>query len=306
MKKIKLTKDDAGARLDVFLADYLHKTRSQAQKLIIAGKIKINNQEPSKHYKIKADDELILQATKIVKRQIKPQALIDKIEVVEETKDYLVINKPAGLIVHPVAGFQAYTLVDWLVANYPDLGRVGDDLLRPGIVHRLDKEVSGLMVVARTQSAFDSLKQQFKQRTVFKQYQALVHGAINKNSDTIDFVIARSKSGKMVARSVKDEGRRALTEFQVMQRFIHYTLLLVTIKTGRTHQIRVHLSAYNHPVVGDMLYGNKISKIANTKLGLERLFLVATKLEFNDLAGQRQQFELPLPQNLMKILAELK
>ena len=306
MEKIIITNQEAGQRLDMFLSNYLKQSRSQVQKLIVAGKVQVGDRVLSKHYALKEGETLILAQKRVTKRKTKPQALLVQLQVVAETPDYLILNKPAGLIVHPAVGIKTYTLVDWLLANYPEVARVGDDLLRPGIVHRLDKEVSGLIVVARNQNSFDSLKQQFKLSTVSKRYQALVHGVVNKDSDTIEFTIARSPSGKMAARPEHDDGRKSLTEFEVIKKFLHFTLLLVTIKTGRTHQIRVHLAAYNHPVVGDKLYGTKISKVVNIKLGLDRLFLVASKLEFTDLQGQRQQFALDLPNDLQELLTTLK
>lgn len=245
-------------------------------------------------------------------------------EIIAETSDYLVINKPAGLAVHGGGNLKGPTLADWLIGRYPTIRTVGDDPARPGLVHRLDKEVSGLMVVAKTPAAFSSLKKQFQDREIAKEYLALVHGQIAADSGHIDFPIARAKSGyKMAALPARTDdllGRRqttgrdqgninrwfqarpAETEFTVLKRFVNYTLLQVKIKTGRTHQIRVHFFAYGHPLVGDPLYFTKKTKIQNQKINLGRIFLMANHLDFRDLAGQRQNFSLELSPELQTAL----
>ncbi|MFH1412484.1 MAG: RluA family pseudouridine synthase [bacterium] len=299
-----IEKENKGKRLDLFLSENLNKSRSALQKLIKSGKIKVNNDVTLSHYKLKDNDIVSIElGDKIVK---KAPELIKKIEIVAETDDYLVINKPSGLIVHPIDDPSLYTLIDWLLEHYPQVSRVGDDLIRPGIVHRLDKEASGLMVIAKNQTAFDDLKGQFKARTVIKHYQALVYGQLSKDSDVIEFPINRSKSGKMTAKPAKEIGKIAITEFTVIKKFINYTLLEVKIKTGRTHQIRVHLLAYNHPVVGDNLYSTKVSREKNKKLGLNRIFLISSKLAFSDLSGKLQTFEINLPQELKQVLKQIK
>jgi len=240
--------------------------------------------------------------------------------IISETKDYLVINKPAGLAVHGGGNITEETLADWLQEAYPKINEVGDDTLRPGIVHRLDKEVSGLMVIAKNNKSFNNLKNQFKERQITKEYTALVHGQISKDFGLIDFPLTRSSDGyKMAALpsgSVdllsrrhprgRDQGnikswfksREALTEFEVIKRFINYTLISVKIKTGRTHQIRVHFFAYGHPLVGDNLYCTKKTKDKNAKLNLGRVFLMANHLAFKDLNGDDQDFQLALAKDL--------
>ena len=232
-----------------------------------------------------------------------------KYEKIFEDKNYLVINKPAGLLVHGAPHIKEPTLVDQLLKKYPKIEKVGDDPSRPGIIHRLDKLASGLMVVAKTQESFNDLKVQFQKRTIQKYYTALVYGKIEKDEDDINFPIERSAKGhKMAAKptTVKGEkneaGRNALTEFEVTKKFINYTLLKVKIKTGRTHQIRVHMSAYGHPIVGDDLYGTKKTKIKNKKLNLDRIFLVADELKFTDLKGEEKVFKINLPNELKNLL----
>lgn len=245
-------------------------------------------------------------------------------EIIAETPDYLVINKPAGLAVHGGGNLKEPTLADWLIDRYPRIKTVGDDPARPGLVHRLDKDVSGLMVIAKNKKSFASLKNQFKDREVNKEYIALVHGKITKDDGVINFPITRSQEGyKMAALPAntsellsrrhpqnRDQGniegwfksRTALTEFIVLKRFVNYTLLRVNIKTGRTHQIRVHFFAYGHPLVGDNLYCTRKTKEKNKKLNLGRVFLVADDLSFSDLKDAKQNFKIELPDNLKEFL----
>ncbi|MDP3043654.1 MAG: RluA family pseudouridine synthase [bacterium] len=234
-------------------------------------------------------------------------------QTIYEDNNYLIINKPAGLLVHGAEHINEPALSDQLLEKYPKLAKIGEDPSRPGIMHRLDKQVSGLMAIAKTQEAFDHLKKQFKKRTVDKKYIALVYGRIARDEGVIDFPIERSvRSGRMAAlpKTVKGElelrGRRAVTEFEVKQRFINYTLLKIKIKTGRTHQIRVHMSAYGHPVVGDDLYGTKKTREKNKKLNFGRIFLAARELSFDDLAEKRRHFKAGLPEELNMFLQKLK
>lgn len=252
------------------------------------------------------------------------------LQIISETKDWLVVNKPAGLTVHRAPHIKEKTLVDFLLEKYPEIINVGDDKDRPGIIQRLDKEASGLMVIAKTNEGFEFLKKQFKARTVKKEYTALAYGKIEKDEDTIDFPIKRSNKGfKMAAipylreenpdkkpkklnnreKGIKEsleQAKTAKTEFKVLQRFTNFTLLKVRIKTGRTHQIRVHLFAYNHPLAGDELYANKKSKMKNQKIKLGRVFLNADYLRFTDLDGEKKEFSLSLPKELEHFLKTLK
>jgi len=245
-------------------------------------------------------------------------------EIISETDDYLVINKPAGLAVHGGGNLTEPTLADWLINYYPKIKKVGDDSVRPGIVHRLDKEVSGLMVIAKNQKSVTALKEQFKSREIVKEYLALVYGQVANDEGLIDFPIKRSQTGHKMAAlprnteellirhnpKNRDKGiiggffkaRTALTEFSVVKRFVNYTLLQVKIKTGRTHQIRVHLFAYGHPLAGDNLYYTKKSALKNKKIALGRVFLVANHLAFTDLEGKPHKFSLALPPELLEKL----
>lgn len=249
-------------------------------------------------------------------------------KIIFENSDYLIINKPAGLIVHGGNGITEEVLTDWLIKHYPKIEGVGDDPLRPGIVHRLDKEASGLMIIAKNQKAFDYFKKKFQARQITKKYIALAHGQIAKEEDHITFPIRRSKDGyKMAALpassetisdknkinnrdrgtiKAQDESKEAITDFCVLHRYINYTLLEIKIKTGRTHQIRVHLYAYGHPLLGDPLYFTKKTKTKNDKVGLNRIFLVCSELSFKDQNGEKQSFTSELPQELKDFLSKTK
>ena len=311
---IKITEQSTGERLDKFLAQPSQDlSRSQIQKLIKQQAITVNNLPASPHYNLKTGDKInIKKISPLEKKRVEKKLAKNSpaIKIVDETDDFLVINKPAGLAVHGQAN---YTLADWLRANYPKIKKIGDDPERPGIVHRLDKDVSGLMVIAKTQTTFDSLKKQFQNRTITKQYTALVYGKIQKDSGLINFPIKRAQDGyKMAALpftikgEASPEGRAAETYFEIIKKLINYTLLKIIIKTGRTHQIRVHLSAYGNPLVGDNIYATAKTRIQNKKLGLDRIFLIADHLSFADLSGQKKNYKINLTQELKNILKQAK
>ena len=223
--------------------------------------------------------------------------------------EFIIVNKPAGMLSHSLPNKEEDSLAEKLLKDFPELRKVGEDPSRPGIVHRLDRAVSGLMLIPRTHKSFENLKQQFKNRTIQKYHTALVYGRVLKDYDEINFPISRSaKTGKMIAlpATVKGEpnknGRNSLTLFEIEKKYINYTLLKVQIKTGRTHQVRVHLSAYGFPIVGDNLYGTPKTRLKNKKINLERIFLVASRLSFKDLSGQQRSFKIDLPKDLKEFL----
>lgn len=226
--------------------------------------------------------------------------------VIFESDDFVVVNKPAGLAVHKGGSIRGDTLIDWLVKKYPEIKKVGDNpLVRPGIVHRLDKETSGVMVVARTENAFRELKKLFQSRQIEKTYMALVRGTVKQKRGIIDFPIGTLRSHG-VKRTVRQEHAKnikaALTAFRVLERFPGATLVEVTPKTGRMHQIRVHFAALGHPVFGDRLYGGRKSMLPE----LSRQFLHAYSLSFSYPEGRRFQFSANLPEDLKAVLANLR
>jgi len=304
--KFTIQTADAQIRLDRLLAEKLGQSRSFMQKQIKDKRVTVNGKNTNAHYPPRGGDVVEITKTEPDVVKISPNKDV-AFKIAAENKDYIVIEKPSGLIVHPARGVHEPTLADGLVAKYPELSGVGEDELRPGIVHRLDRNVSGLMVVARAQKMFDNLKNQFQKRKITKEYTALVHGIIDNEQGIINTPIGRSqtKSGKMSAhpptpKTTEDErpqyqtDREAKTEYHVIDRIKNYTLLRVIIYTGRSHQIRVHLNSIGHPVVGDTLYTNK--RVKHVDLG--RLFLHANKLGFDDMSGKRQEYESSLPNEL--------
>jgi 23S rRNA pseudouridine1911/1915/1917 synthase len=308
------------SRLDVALTTLLDTTRSQIKKLIEHDLVFVNNSLPKKSGDIvHTGDEITVHdqlAGETLEHHIEQSVDVTIVpSVLTETDDYVVINKPSGLLTHPTQANETWSVSHWIWQQYPTLKKVGEYENRPGIVHRLDKETSGIMVIAKNQPMFDSLKAQFKDRTIDKQYTALVHGRIERDTDVIDFDIGRGHDGKMVARPKTDtlllknvgkhqEGKTANTEFFVTKRYSRYSLLDIHIYSGRTHQIRVHMFAYNHPVVGDPLYTQqRLNKKLDKEIG--RLFLHAKTLAFTDLQDNRIETIAELPKELSSILETL-
>jgi 23S rRNA pseudouridine1911/1915/1917 synthase len=229
---------------------------------------------------------------------------MEEIKIIYEDDDIIAVNKPAGLLVHGVnlksqkSNFKS--LADWLLKKYPEIKNVGEDPKRPGIVHRLDKDTSGVLLVAKNQKSFDRLKSQFQDRKIRKTYLVLVDGIIKDNLGIIDLPIGKSKKDFRKKEAHPEAGlrgrvREAITEYKVLKRFKKFTLVEVFPKTGRTHQIRVHFKAIGHPVVGDKLYGPK-------EAPLDRQFLHANSLELTLLGGARIKLEADLPEDLKNFL----
>ncbi len=293
-------------RIDLFLVrQFPQHSRNWWQKHIDAGHVHINCVTISKHAAIEPGDIIEIDTDTLAQEPQRDavEALPD-INILGETDDFLVIAKPPGLLVHPTEYTQhKMTLRDWILQRYPEIAHVGDDTgTRPGIVHRLDKEVSGVMVIAKTPSFFSHLKAQFVAREVRKEYRALVHGALPGNHDFIRFSIDHAKiRGMMRALPAGNtEGKEALTEYEVLTRFSHTTYCAVFPHTGRTHQIRVHMHAIMHPIVGDPLYhAHKVTKL-DKETG--RIFLHAYRITFKDIRGTETIFESPLPLELTRVL----
>lgn len=315
--KLLVSQKDHGLRLDKFLVNKFPEfSRIWLQKLIKEGEIKVNNKKVKPSYILKIKDEIIINFKKPPEISLEPDSKI-KIDIIYEDKDILVANKPAGLVVHPSPTIKFGTFVNGLLAIRPEIRNVGDFSagsgqanLRPGILHRLDKETSGLLIVAKNNTAFLFFKNQFKKRKIIKKYYALVAGEIEKNEFSINLPIIRSKSDptkQKVIISKKDplflKARPAQTKIKVLKRFSNYTLIEAQPITGRMHQIRVHLSAIGYPVVGDEKYGRKYKK---QFLGLKRNFLHAYYLKFKLLSGKFIELKLDLPEELKNILKLLE
>ncbi|OIO47271.1 MAG: hypothetical protein AUJ28_01060 [Parcubacteria group bacterium CG1_02_37_51] len=292
-------------RLDHFLHEQLPElSRSAIQKHIKSGNVTINDTVALRPHHWLKNNEVITWTNVEIKPQNFNPALLEKIEIIDQTDDYLIISKPAGLLTHPTNNQpNNISLITWLVDNFPQTEHLGEDPLRPALVHRLDKDVSGLMVIPLTQVYFEELKQQFKLRTVNKEYLGLIHGQLEKVEGIIDLPISRSKTtGKFSAHSHQQGGKEAITKYEVVEKFTNYTLLRIIIETGRTNQIRIHFNSLGHSLVGDELYHTK-DIIKPVTLG--RPFLHAAKLAF-EYRGKIVTYELPLPEKLDKFLKSLK
>lgn len=302
-KNILVKEKNENDRLDKFLHEFFPEySRSYLQKIIKKGEVKIDGQISSVHHFLKTGEKIEINLSPPAKLKIKPDSE-NKLDIIFENDDFLIINKPAGLLVHPAEGQEDPTLVGQLINHLPDIKKVGEDSLRPGIVHRLDKKVSGLMVIAKNQKTFDNLKQQFKNHKIKKEYLALVKGKLKKLEGIINFPIGRSKEGGFVARPKEGEGKTALTKYELIKNKKNYSLLKIRTITGRTHQIRLHLKAIGYPVVGDKLYKNKKEK---EKIQLDRLFLHSALLGFFDKEKKWHEFTSNLPSNLEEILKSLE
>lgn len=303
---IAITQENNNQRLDKFLTEKLPISRSQIQKLIKSSKILLNDQTTSVHHFLKIGDAIKI-ADKEIKnitreKKLEPNSAV-KFKIVYEDDNILVIDKPAGLLVHPTEKMEAKTLAAGLLAKFPEIKNVGDSPLRPGIVHRIDKNVSGLVLACKTQKAFEYFKKKFQDRKVKKIYTALVHGKMERVEGTIDLPIARSQTkGKMAVKSQEQGGKEAITNYLASKQFNNFALLDVEILTGRTHQIRAHLNAIQHPIVGDKLYTQKWIK---EKLDLDRPFLHSSYLSFKNIDGKKLEFKSKLPAKLQKILKTL-
>ncbi|MFA5954150.1 MAG: RluA family pseudouridine synthase [Patescibacteria group bacterium] len=295
----KVPADIGKVRLDLFLTEKLGFARSQVQKLIKDQFVSVDDEHTSVHRWLKAGETI-----KVTERPARVLPPVPNLEILTETDDYLVVNKRAGILVHPAAGSVAPVLTEALLKHCPSIAHVGQ-VDRPGIVHRLDRDVSGVLVVAKTQAMYDLLTHQFRERLVKKVYTTLVHGNIEREEGDITFVIARSKTfrGRMAARPANSVGREAKTSFLVLKRFVNYTLLEVAIHTGRSHQIRTHLKAFGHPVVGDPLYGARQDR--EQGIELPRLFLQASTLGFTDLADTWCEYNVALDPELSAFLETL-
>ena len=301
--------DDVGVRLDSFLASQIDGwSRARLQRLIEAEDVLVNGKLSKPSYKLREHDELEVELITPATTSFTPEAI--PIEIIYEDDTLVVVNKPAGLVVHPAAGIHSGTLANALAHHFQQLPNAGG--VRPGIVHRLDRDTSGLLVVAKTEAALENLSDQFRARTVYKSYLALVHGRVTPDSGRIDQPLARDPANRTRMAVVRG-GRSALSLYRVKRPFNRFTLLDVELKTGRTHQIRIHLAWLKHPVIGDDTYGGgRDNTIQSPKLkshirNLGRHFLHAEKLAFTHPAtDERVEFHSPLPRELSDLLTEIE
>jgi len=299
----------SGIRLDVFLTERLPDcSRSFAGQLIAGERVKVNGQTRKPGYRLKAGDTVSGCIPPPKPSGFLPEPI--PLHILYEDQDIVVINKPPGLVVHPAPGHATGTLVNALLYHCPDLGGIGEEL-RPGIVHRLDKDTSGTLVVAKNASSLEHLAAQFKERSVRKDYLALVHGEMAADCGTIRLPVGRHPVDRKRMSTHSRKGREAETGWRVVRRLSGFTLLELRLKTGRTHQIRVHCAAIQRPIVGDPVYGRQ--KAAANAPGIHALLapvrrqmLHAWRLEIDHpRSGERMAFESPLPEDMGRLIAEL-
>ena len=299
MKKYIINEELNNIRLDKAVAILDEDlSRAMIQKLLEQEKISVNGRIQKASYKTKIGD--IIEVQEVIPKEIELKAQDIPIEVIYEDSDIIVVNKPKGMVVHPANGNPDGTLVNAVMNICKDsLSGIGGEI-RPGIVHRLDKDTSGLLIIAKNDKAHINLSEQIKNREIVKKYIALVRGIIKENTATIDMPISRSdKDRKKMA--VKKEGKNAVTHFDVIKRYSGYTLLDVKIDTGRTHQIRVHLSEIGYPIVGDFVYSN-----GKNPFGVVGQMLHAKSLEFkHPITGKNMKLEAPIPKYFEDILNKL-
>ncbi|MEW6209709.1 MAG: RluA family pseudouridine synthase [Acidobacteriota bacterium] len=310
---LTLTVDAAsvGARVDAFLASRIQLSRTRIQRAIEDGDVLVNDRPTKSSYRLRAGDAIEIDIPEPPPVEIAPEPI--PLNIVFEDDDLIVVDKPAGMVVHPGAGIDSGTLANALVYHFNQLsGAAGR--IRPGIVHRIDKETSGLLVVAKNDVSHERLSDQFRDRKVFKMYTALVYGRVKEDRGEITAPIGRSPRARTRMAVLKGgAGRAAHTIFEVRARYSEFTLLDVEIKTGRTHQIRVHLAHINHPVAGDRTYGagreNGVRDLEIKKMikNLNRHFLHSSRLAFtHPTTGVRMEFRSPLPAELAALVEALK
>lgn len=283
-------------RLDVYIAEERKQlSRTMIQKLIESGNILVNGSKKKLSCKVQMNDRITINLPEVKETDLKPQEI--PIEIIYEDNDIIVVNKPKGLVVHPANGNPDGTLVNAIMAICKEsLSGIGGEL-RPGIVHRLDKDTSGLLIVAKNDRAHINMSEQIKNHEVRKIYIALVRGVVQEDEATIDMPIGRSTKDRKKMAVVKD-GKNAVTHFKVLKRYPKYTLLEIKIDTGRTHQIRVHMAEIGHPVVGDMIYSN-----GKNDFGVEGQMLHAKSLDFkHPITGEKMHLEADLPEYFKRIL----
>lgn len=287
-----------GSRLDVYLSLKTGKTRSHVQKNIDGGFVKVNGKDAKSSLAVKTGDVISYTEEEPTETKIKPVDI--PIDIVYEDDDLAVINKPQGLTVHQGNGTGDQTLVNALLYRLDKLSGI-NGVIRPGIVHRIDKNTSGLLVVAKNDEAHVKLSKQIENKTCKRIYVALLEGVIKDDGGVIDTFIARDEKRRTLM-AVAKSGRRAVTEYKVLKRYQNYTLCEFSLKTGRTHQIRVHSKYLGHPVVGDKEYGYK-----NQKFKTEGQLLHAKRLEFiHPRTGKYMTFEAPIPEAFASVLNKIK
>ncbi len=298
MEKILVEKESKGVRLDKFLSSrFPDLSRVFIQSLIEEEKVLVNNKKERASYKVNENDEIIMMETEVKELDILPQDI--PLDIIYEDEDVIVINKKQGMVVHPASGVYENTLVNALLFRCKDLSTI-NGVKRPGIVHRIDKDTSGLLVVAKNDLAHNELSNQLKDKTMNREYIAIVHGVILENKGNINAPIGRDLNNRIKMAVIKD-GKDAVTHFDVLERYRNYTLVHCKLETGRTHQIRVHMSYIKHPIASDPLYGPKQTLKGNGQ------YLHAKKLTFiHPSSKEKMTFECELPDYFTSMIENLR
>jgi len=305
-QQISVQVQEAGERLDTFLAGKAGITRSQIQKLIEQGEVLVNEKSLPRNYRIKPDDVISIHIAEKNNEGLIPQPIT--IPILYQDEHLVVVNKPPGMVVYPAAGHSSGTLMNALAFHCVRLAAPGGPL-RPGVVHRLDKDTSGVMVVALSDKAYYHLIGQFRQRTINRKYIALVFGHFKEDTGEISLKIGRSESDRKKMSTQVKRGKEAVTRWKVVRRFGQATLMEAKLGTGRTHQIRVHFSSIGHPVLGDVTYGKKVEVEIKSKqkITFPRQMLHAEMLGFTHPAtGEYLEFSSPVPEDMREKIEELE
>ena len=295
MKIFVVEEEDKGTRLDQYLVKQLDLTRTRVQNLIKENNIKVNNEKTKVAYKIEPNDSVRVYIPEVVEKDIEAEDI--KLDIVYQDGDIAIINKYSGMVVHPAHGYYSGTLVNAILFQIKDLSGINGEM-RPGIVHRLDKDTSGLIIVAKNDKAHTKLTEMFKNKEIKKTYLAIVKGKVSKETGRIETNIGRDEKDRKKMSVSRDEkkGKLAITTYKVIDSNERYSLLDVNIETGRTHQIRVHMKHIGYPILGDIVYGRPDNKIM-------RQMLHAYKLEFkHPITSEEMVLEAQLPKDFVEAL----
>lgn len=301
MEKIEIYVDEEdNERLDTYLSNELDEiSRTYLQKLIKDKQIEVNGQHKKASYMVKEGDNIIVLLPQPKKLDIIAEDI--PLNIIYEDEDLVIINKPQDMVVHPAPGNYTGTLVNALLYHIDNLSSI-NGIIRPGIVHRLDKDTSGILIIAKNDFAHRELSDQLKNRKVYREYIALVNGVIKQEKGTIDAPIGRDPRDRKKMTVISTNSKEAITHYQVINRFSKYSLVKVNLETGRTHQIRVHFLSINHPVVGDPVYTK-----GKNEFNLDKQLLHAKKLGFiHPRSGEYMEFECQVPETFQNIIEKLK
>ncbi len=296
-EQLIIISEDAGIRLDAFLAAETDYSRNRIRALLDGGNVQVNGAGVKPSYKVQAGDSILLMVPDAEESDVEPEDI--PLDVIYDDADLCVVSKPQGMVVHPAPGHESGTLVNALLFRVGDLSSVGG-VKRPGIVHRIDRMTSGLLVVAKNDAVHRALSEQFREHTAGREYLAIVEGNLKEDCGTVDASVGRHPRDRK-KMAVVENGRKAVTHWRVLERFQTHTLLHVSLETGRTHQIRVHMAYIHHPVAGDEVYGH-----GKNRLGLEGQALHGYRLHFRHPVLDREMaFEIPLPDYFVLALKKL-